>query len=302
MNDGMSTRAGMVAVVGRANVGKSTLINRFLDEKVSIVSPVAQTTRNLIRGILTEPRGQIVFLDTPGVHRAQSDLGRVMNRVARKAVEGVDVVLLVVDASGPVRLEDDGWMRRLICGEEAVVVTLNKQDLEADTSTRFRDQWEILSGETEKPITPDWFSTSARDGCGVPELLDHLFTRMPIGPHLFPEDVLTDFPRKLTVADAVREQYFHVLQEELPHSVAVWIEDIDETSEGWNVHGIIYVQRHSQKGIVLGAKGRLLRRVRRAAEKTLAEMYGQPVSLQLWVKVEKNWTKNFWLLKKFGYV
>lgn len=295
-------RAGMVALVGRANSGKSTLLNRFLGEKVSIVSPVAQTTRNLIRGILTEPRGQIVFLDTPGVHKAESDLGRIMNRIARKSVEGVDAVLLVLDTSTAPRIEDDGWMRRLAREPELpVIAALNKTDRPGSDAQPYRDLWVSIAGETAAD-RPAWRPVSALDGTGADALLETLWTLMPEGPLLFPEDVLTDFPRKLAVADAIREKYFEVLEQELPHSIAVWVEQIDETEGGgWDVSATVYVQRHSQKGIVIGNKGRLLRRVHRAASRDLSAIYERDVRVHLWVKVEKDWSRNYWLLKKLGY-
>lgn len=295
-------RSGMVAVVGRANVGKSTLVNALLGEKVSIVSPVAQTTRNLIRGVLTEPRGQICFLDTPGVHRAQSDLGRVMNRTARTAIEGVDAILFVVDGSRQPRIEDDGWIRRLRRETAPVLAALNKCDQPEDHAGEYLARWDNTDEGAPPRRDIEWLPISAREGQGLETLLDRLFALMPPGPHLFPDDLLTDFPRRLTIADVIREKLFAGLDEEMPHQVAVWVEGLVETDDGWDVSAVIYVQRPGQKGIVIGHKGRLLRRVRRAAEAELAEMYERPVRLNLWVKVEKNWARNFWLLKKFGYV
>ncbi len=294
-------RSGLVAVVGRANVGKSTLINRILGEKVSIVSPVAQTTRNLVRGILTEPRGQLVFLDTPGVHRASYDLGLIMNRIARASIEGVDVVLLVVDASTPPREEDEGWIRRLLHAEPACFVALNQTDRGDAHAADYRRLWDGAAREKSVAREATWLPVSGLAGDGVEELVGRLFASVPEGPHLFPDDVLTDFPRKLNVADVVREKYFHVLRDELPHALAVEIETIDEAPGGWTARGTIFVQKNSQKGIVLGNKGRLLKKVKADAERELAEMYGHPVTLDLWVKVEKDWSRNFWLLKRLGY-
>ena len=293
-------RAGMVAVVGRANVGKSTLVNRALGEKVSIVSPVAQTTRNLIRAILTEPRGQMVFLDTPGVHKAQSDLGKVMNRIARASIEGVDAVLLVLDTSRAPRLEDEGWMRRLAHEDIPVLIVVNKTDMEEDHDAEYRELWGRIVDEKGGHREPEWRRVSATTGDGVDPLLDRMFELAPEGPLLFPEDVLTDFPRKLTIADIIREKYFHCLEQELPHSMAIWIETIEEAEDRWNVSGVIYVNRHSQKGIVIGERGRLLRRIRRSAEQELSDLYEVRVRLHLRVKVEKNWSRNYWLLRNMG--
>ena len=293
---------GMIAVVGRANVGKSTLLNTILEEKVSIVSPVAQTTRNLVRGILTEPRGQLVFLDTPGVHKASYDLGKVMNRIARASVEGSDAVMLVLDASRKPQEEDEGWMRRLARENVTRVFVLNKTDAGSSGVRPLRETWEAVAAEREVPAdTANWIEVSARTGKAVRELVSFLFDRMPAGPHLFPEDILTDFPKKLNIADVVRERFFLVLRDELPHALAVEIEEVDETPGGWTARGSILVEKNSQKGIVIGNKGRQLKKVRDEAEKELAEMYGHPVKLDLWVKVEPKWTRNFWVLKRLGY-
>ena len=295
-------RAGMIAIVGRANVGKSTLLNRLLGEKVSIVSPVAQTTRRMVRGMLNEPRGQLVFLDTPGVHQASYDLGHVMNRTARAAVEGVDVVLLVLDGSQAPRAEDEGWMRRLLFHEAPVIALLNKCDQGTDQVVAYHQRWASVAKEKESTKKAEWIRASAVTGEGIEELVSKLFTIVPVGAELFPNDILTDYPRKLAVADVVREKYFYELRAELPHTLAVEIEEIAEQPEGWLVKGAILVEKSSQKPILLGAKGRMFKRVIAAAQADLAEMYGVPVKLELWIRVEKNWQKNFWVLKRLGYV
>jgi len=294
-------RAGIVSIVGRTNVGKSTLVNHLLGEKVSIVSDTVQTTRNLIRAILTEPRGQIVFLDTPGVHKATGELGKNLNKAARSAVEGVDTILLVLDISKKPALEDDGWFRRIAREEVPCIIALNKSDLHSDRSADYKTLWQEIKAEKESTLKPVWASVSALHGDGMAALLDALFETTPEGPPLFPDDILTDYPRKLNMADVIREKLFFRLHSELPHAVAVWIENIDEQEKKWTVDATIYVERHSQKGIVIGEKGRLLKWVREQAEKELYEMYGVRFKLKLWVKVEKNWRKNFWMLKKFGY-
>ncbi len=294
-------RAGITAIVGRTNVGKSTLVNRLLGEKVSIVSDTVQTTRNVIRAILTEERGQIVFLDTPGVHKAQGELGKNLNKAARSAVQGVDAILLVLDASIKPELEDDGWFRRITREEVPVVIALNKSDRSPDRSAEYRALWQEIRTEKESDKEPVWISVSALKGDGMADLLSALFENLPEGEWLFPDDILTDYPRKLNIADVIREKLFHRLHEELPHAVAVWVEEIEELENKWVVDVSVYVERHSQKGIVIGDKGRLLKWVKQQAEKELYEMYGVRFQLKLWVKVEKNWRKNFWILKKLGY-
>ncbi len=226
----------------------------------------------------------------------------MMNSLARTSIEGVDVVLLVVDVAEAPRAEDEGWMRRLLFEDVAVVVALNKQDSKKRHDEAYQEMWAAIEREKqkEKPVT--WLTTSALNSGGVPVLVDYLFDQMPLGPLLFPRDVLTDFPRKLNISDIIREKFFAVLHDEIPHAIAVGIAEIDEDEGGkWSVKANVYVNRPTQKGIVIGKKGRLLKSVQAEARKEIAEMYGRPVDLKLWVKVEKNWAKNFFLMKQLGY-
>jgi GTP-binding protein Era len=306
MNDVPSApppRAGMVAVVGAANAGKSSLINRILGEKVSIVSPVAQTTRNLVRGIHSEPRGQIVFLDTPGVHQAKKTLNQQMNKMARASTEGVDAVLLVIDRAEEPALEVDGWMRKLSRDAEApVFFVLNKADQARDKSASIRELWAKVAAEREATTVPRWIETSAESGAGTEDLLTALFALMPVGPHLFSEDMISDFPRKLAIADVIREKYFLRLRQELPHSLAVCVERLDDSrGDVWTIEAQVYVKHHSQKGIVLGNKGNMMKSVRGESASEIAAIYGVRVKLDLNVKVMENWDQNFWLLRKLGY-
>jgi len=294
-------RAGVVAVVGRTNVGKSTLLNALVGEKVSIVSDTVQTTRNIIRAILTEPRGQIVFLDTPGIHKAEGDLGKNLNKMARSSVNGADAVLLVLDASSKPWQEDDGWMRRLAAETTPCAILLNKTDLGTSFVETYKTLWNEIATEKNSTVQPVWIEGSALKGGGLPELAAALFALVPEGPPMFPEDILTDYPRKLNMADVIREKYFDRLHDELPHCLAIWVETIEETPAAWSIQAEVLVERHSQKGIVIGEKGRLLKSVQYQSEKELTEMYGLPVKVKLWVKVEPNWRKNFWILKKLGY-
>jgi GTPase len=294
-------RSGVTAVVGRTNVGKSTLLNALLGEKVSIVSDTVQTTRNVIRAILTEPRGQIVFLDTPGVHKAVGELGKNLNKMARSSVSGADAALLVLDASSKPWQEDDGWMRRLIRDGQPCVILLNKIDLGTAFVEEYKELWRTIASEKDSALSPVWIEGSALKGGGLPALTDALFALVPEGPPLFPGEMLTDYPRKLNIADVIREKFFDRLHDELPHCLAVWVESIDEGEKGWTVEADVYIERNSQKGIVIGAKGRQLKSVQYEAGRELAEMYGVPVRVKLWVKVEKEWRKNFWILRKLGY-
>jgi len=291
----------MVALVGRANVGKSSLMNRILAEKVSIVSHVAQTTRNLIRGIHTEERGQLVFLDTPGVHKAGHDLGKIMNRTARSSVEGVDVAALLFDASERPWEEDGGWVRKLLKMGIRTLLVLNKCDLNLDYESDYRELYARICAEKEGNAGVEWIRASAHTGVGVDALVDRLFEIVPEGPHLFPDDIITDCPRKIAISDVIREKLIVRLKDELPHAIAVRVGRIVEDAGNLAASADILVNRSSQKGIVIGHKGRVLTRAKKDAEAELSEVHGKAVKLDLWVKVEKHWAKNHWVLRQLGY-
>ncbi|NLB60277.1 MAG: GTPase Era [Lentisphaerae bacterium] len=295
-------RAAMVAIVGRANVGKSTLINALLGEKVSNVSQVPQTTRNYIRGVWTETRGQLVLLDTPGVHRASHDLGRLMNKAARTAAAGADIVLLLLDASERPQIYDQGWMQRLGAVEQPLVIALNKIDAlnpRCDQRATHRHLWQRSAGAAAAKA--HWIEISAKTGQQLSELRNLLFDLAPCGPLLFPAGMLSDFPRKLLIADIVREKLWQVLKDELPHACAIQIIDLTESASGWAIRGTILVNKPSQKGIVIGRRGRQLTQVIRAAERELMEIYDQRISLRLQVRVQAHWAKNTRLLRQLGY-
>jgi len=292
----------VVGIVGRTNTGKSTLLNRIIGEKISIVSPVVQTTRNTVRGILTEPRGQLVFIDTPGLHKSESTLGTLMNRMARQASAGVDILVIVFDGSERPHLEDDGWMRRSLHAEQPVIFVLNKRDCKPFYEAAFKNMWAAIQAEKQITHEVTWIKTSAIKASGADELVQQLFAlAQPAPDYLFPDDVVTDYPRKLAIADVVREKFLARLREEVPHEMGVKVEQIDESPDKWTVHATIYVNRPSQKGIVIGPKGRTLKYVRQCAEPELSDIFGVKVNLELWVKVEKAWMKNFWLLQQMGY-
>jgi GTP-binding protein Era len=311
-----------VAVVGAANAGKSSLINALTGEKVSIVSPVAQTTRNLVRAILTEDRGQVVFLDTPGVHsHGKKQLNQHMNKMARTSTEGVDVVMLIIDRSVKPALEVDGWMRRLSREEEAsLLFILNKCDQPDRAGAELKALWQTICSERtrdtdipvcdssacdspacDSPVKVEWREVSAETGEGVDALRSELLLSMPEGPLLFPEDIVSDFPRKLAIGDVIREKFFHRLHQERPHSIAVWVEHLQEQENKWTIEAHVYVRQNSQKGMVIGSKGRVLKAVRSEAARDLHDIYGVEIKLTLLVKVVKDWDKNFWILRKLGY-
>lgn len=296
-------RAAMVAVVGRTNSGKSTLVNRLVGEKVSIVSAMEQTTRNRIRAILTEPRGQLVFLDTPGLHKAENELGTLMNRMARGAGDSADILAVVFDASGPVRMEDEGWMARAAFAEVPTFFLLNKSDAPGYDPLPFKAAWERTQAAKGTARKVPWLELSAETGAGCDTLLEAFFAEAPETEELlFPEDIVSDFPRKLAIADILREKLIGRLYQEVPHQLGVRVDSIEETGNTWKVNATIFVNRASQKGMVIGTKGRTLRAMRRAAEPEIAEAYGlDACEVVPYVRVEPKWFRNHFLLKELGY-
>ena len=306
-----AARSAMVGVVGRTNAGKSTIVNRLVGEKVSIVSPVEQTTRNTIRGIVADARGQLVLLDTPGLHKAVGPLGRLLNGMARASSAGTDILCVVFDAAHEPQLEDEGWMARVAkeCPEKCVFV-LNKCDRAPFYETMFRDLWKEVSARPVKgrdaaapAVAPVWVKTCGKRPGGCDALLDALFDLAPEGPPLFPEDIVTDYPRKLAIADVVREKLLQRLYAEVPHEIGIVTTDLrEDRKRGWSAAVTIYVNRPSQKGIVIGPGGKLVKAVRQAAEPELSDMFGVKVRLELWVKVEPGWMQNSRLLAEMGYL
>jgi GTP-binding protein Era len=310
-------KSAVIGVVGRTNAGKSTIVNRLVGEKVSIVSPVEQTTRNTIRGIVADPRGQLVLLDTPGLHKAVGPLGKILNGMARASSAGVDVLLVVFDAAREPQLEDGGWMARVAKERpEKLVFALNKYDRKTFNENPFRELWaktleesavkmkesgRMQPGEELPPCNPIWVKSAAVRPDGCAELLDALFEFAPEGEPLFPEDIVTDYPRKLAIADVIREKFLSRLHDEIPHELGIAVRDIVEKRGTWEVSADVYVNRPSQKGIVIGQCASNLKYVRHAAEPELSDAFGVKVRLELWVKVEPGWMKNGRLLAEMGY-
>lgn len=301
-------KVATVAVVGRTNAGKSTLVNALVGEKVSIVSPVEQTTRNTIRGIVADPRGQLVLLDTPGLHKAVGTLGTLLNRMARRSAAGTDITCVVFDASQEPQLEDIGWMQRVAKEKpEKVVFVLNKADKSPFFEKMFRDSWQEACGtsgssELEKGVDPLWVKSISTTEGGAKHVLDALFGFAEEGELLFDEDIVTDYPRKLAIADVIREKYLAHLHQELPHELGIIVKRVTDEGSRWKSEAEVLVNRPSQKPIVIGRSASTIKAVRKAAERELKEVFGVPVSLELWVNVEPNWMKNDRLLAEMGYL
>lgn len=285
-----SFKSGFVALVGRPNVGKSSLMNTFVGQKITIISDKPQTTRNQIRGILTGTEYQIIWMDTPGIHKPLHKLGVKMNDAARSAVGSVDLVLWVLDAGQGYTKADQYIAQELAGLKVPVMVVWNKLDL--------------VEGELEKEISgfSEVYQVSAQTGAGINELLDAVVARLPEGPSYYPEDMVTDHPERYIVGELIREQLLKHTEEEIPHSVAVQVETMKERDNGMIfIEALIYVERDSQKGIVIGAKGERLKEIGREARENIEALLDAKVFLNLWVKVRKNWRNNLNSLKEFGY-
>lgn len=291
-------KSGFVALVGKPNVGKSTLLNHWLGTKIAAVSPKPQTTRTRLLGILTREDAQIIFVDTPGIHRPRTELGNYMVETARQAVPDSDVVLLMVDASVPPS-DEDREVAHLVSRYKDIpaILVLNKIDLVSsdDLATR-RASYEALGTFTVTALI------SATMGQGTTELLDQVIALLPEGPRFYPPDQLTDQPERFIAAELVREQIMLQLRQEVPHAIAVLVHEFQERENGvLYIAANIYTERESQKRIVIGAGGQMLKRIGAAARQTLEDFFGKKVYLDLWVKVRKGWRKNKAYLKQLGY-
>jgi len=325
-------KVAIVGVVGRTNAGKSTLVNQLVGEKVSIVSPVEQTTRNTVRGIVSDPRGQLVLLDTPGLHKAVGTLGTLLNRMARRSAAGTDVTCVVFDAAQEPQLEDIGWMQRIAKEKpEKVVFVLNKADRAPFFETMYKTAWADAQAEVEKlksekvegfedaasstvqpfncsTVQPLWTKCIATTPGGAKAVMDALFDFAEEGERLFDDDIVTDYPRKLAIADSVREKYLAKMHQEVPHEMGILVKRIRETrdrrsgAEAWEVEVEVLVNRASQKPIVIGKRAETVKYVRKCAERELSDVFGVRIAMEIWVRVEPNWMKNERLLAEMGYL
>ncbi len=295
-------KSGFVTLLGRPNVGKSTLINTLIGEKITITSPVAQTTRNKLRGILTTKTGQIIFVDTPGVHKPHHLLGEILVKNAKSAINGVDIVILVLDSSVEPGRGDEYIRDFLVENEIEFFVVLNKWDLVNKEFKNVRlDQYKKVFGSCKC-----FQIVSASEGVGCFELIEMILNFLPEGPMLFDEDIICDQPLDNLLSDLVREQVLINTREEVPHSVAVKIENIKEIKKdkGKKLTAIlatIIVERTSQKGILIGKKGSMLKTIGQTARSNMKKLINGPVHLELFVKVIPNWRKKESKLMEFGY-
>ncbi len=296
----MTFRSGVVAVVGKPNVGKSTLVNAVVGQKVSIVSDKAQTTRRRIRGIATTDEWQIAFVDTPGYHAPHHRLGRTLNDVARQSIQDVDILLVMVDGSK----SPDGADRTLaamlrdtaMIGDSArapVILCMNKMDLlEAKyVETNYEAYVKLFPADES-------MMTSCTRSHNVDLLVGLLVDRLPEGPPHFDPDIVTDMPMRFMAAELVREKALHLTRQEVPHAIATYVEDWDEDEDLLHISAVILVERNSQKGILIGKKGRMLTEIGTKARKEIEEMVGKKVFLELFVKVGEEWRQSPRMLRE----
>ena len=298
-----SFHAGFVALVGKPNAGKSTLFNTYLGQKVAIVSPRPQTTRIVIRGVLTFPTAQVVFLDTPGIHRPVHRLGEFMVEMAARATADADVVVFLADLTTPPDAEDRAIVDLLRARSHApLLLALNKADAVGDVEAAGRPYLGLLCDPDGRPLYTAAIPLSATAGRGRQELLDTILALLPASPPYYPEDFLTDQPQRVIAAELVREQVMHYTHDEIPHAVTVIVDEFKERSpEMTYIAATVYVERESQKGILLGHQGQMMKRIGQAARREIEALLETRVYLELWVKVRKNWRKDPQALRWLGY-
>lgn len=307
-------RSGFVAVIGRPNVGKSTLLNRLLGQKLAITSPKPQTTRDQLLGILTEEHAQIMFLDTPGIHKPKHRLGEYMVAVAAETIRNADVVLWLVDLNNTPTEEDQaiaGLLQELHQQKTLppLVLGLNQQDRWQGDATALADRIDLYRQLLSwyQPTAADAgalsaLTFSAQVGTGIDELLAQLRQQLPLGPRYYPDDQVTDMQTRFIVAELIREKALHLLEQEVPHGIAVEVDEFSERSDEMTyISAVIYVERQSQKAIVLGEGGRMIKAIGKAARPDIEELVGTRVYLELWVKVWEKWRKRAGMLRQLGY-
>ena len=295
-----NNKSGFAALIGRPNVGKSTLMNRIIGQKIAITSDKPQTTRTRIQTVYTESRGQIVFADTPGIHKAKNKLGEYMVTVAVNTLNDVDVVLWLVEASEFIGAGDRHICEQLNKVKSPVILVINKIDkVEKEAVFAIIDKWKDLKAFDE--IVP----VSASEGTNTEELISTIFKYLPYGPNFYDEDTVTDQPERAIAAEMIREKALKCLQDEIPHGIAVSIDKMTERGSGTNrlcdIDATIVCEKDSHKGIIIGKNGEMLKKIGSAARYEIERLLDEKVNLKLWVKVKKDWRDSEFLVKNYGY-
>ena len=291
-------KSGFVTLIGRPNVGKSTLMNHLIGQKIAITSKKPQTTRNRIQTVYTCEQGQIVFVDTPGIHKAKNKLGEYMVNVAERTLSEVDVILWLVEPTTFIGAGERHIAEQLKKTKTPVILVINKIDtVKRDEILLFIDTYRKICDFAE--IVP----ASALKGQNLQEVIDVIFKYLPYGPQFYDEDTVTDQPMRQIASEMIREKALRSLDEEIPHGIAVYIDRMEERKGGhiMDIDATIVCERDSHKGIIIGKGGAMLRKIRSLARKDIEEMLEMQVNLKLWVKVKKDWRDSDFLIKNFGY-
>ncbi len=292
----MSFKSGFVTIIGRPNVGKSTLVNYLIGEKISITSPRPQTTRNSIKAIYTEDEGQIIFVDTPGIYKTKNDLDKYMVNEAYKSLEGIDVIIFMLDATENFKKGDQIIYNQIKNSSNPFLIVLNKID-----KVKKKELPNILK-DYNKRIKENIIPISSKTGRNVNNLINEIFELLPAGPQYYPDDMITDQIEQFIIAEMIREKTFYLLREEVPFGIAVVIEEMEERKdETMYIRANIYVEKKSHKGIIIGKNGKMLKKIGTRARKDIEKLLQQKVYLDLWVKIEKDWRDDENLLRRMGY-
>ncbi len=289
-------KSGFVTLIGRPNVGKSTLMNYLIGQKIAITSNKPQTTRNRIQTVLTSEEGQIVFVDTPGIHKAKNKLGEYMVNVAERTLNEVDVVLWLVEPSTFIGAGEQHIIEQLKHVKTPVILVINKTDMvKKEEVLTFIDAYS--KAYDFAAIVP----VSARNGDNTDELVKVIMQHLPYGPQFYDEDTITDQPERQIVAELIREKALHCLQEEIPHGIAVAIDSMKMEKRVMHIDATIICERDSHKGIIIGKQGSMLKKIGSTARYEIERLLDCKVNLKLWVKVQKNWRDSDFMMKNFGY-
>ncbi|MTI61295.1 MAG: GTPase Era [Firmicutes bacterium] len=292
----MAFKSGFATIIGRPNVGKSTLINTIIGEKIAITSPKPQTTRNKIQSIYTAEEGQVIFVDTPGIHKAKNKLDEYMLEQAFKSLEGIDLVIILLDATSPFGHGDEYILQHSKAQGLPFLLVLNKIDSLSNKMLASRiTHYEEKTGREIIPI-------SAKKKRNLNTLFEEIFKLLPEGPQYYPEDMITDQIEQFIIAEMIREKIFYLTREEIPYGVAVKIEEMTERNNGMiYIRAYIYVEKKSHKGIIIGKNGLMLKKIGQKARKDVEKLLQTEVYLDLWVKVLKDWRDKPELVKRMGY-
>ena len=290
-------KSGFVSVIGRPNVGTSTLINSLIGQKIAIMSDKPQTTRNKILCVLTQDDAQILFIDTPGIHKPKHKLGEYMVKAAENTLKEVDVILFVVDATENIGAGELYIMERLQSTQAPVILVVNKVD-----QINKQQVLPVISRYSDKLNFVGAIPISAKEKTNLDQLVEEIKKYLEEGPQYYPSDMITDQPERLVIGELIREKALHLTKEEIPHAIAVDIEEISKrNNDDLYIRATIYVERESQKGIVIGAKGSLLKEIGQLARADIENLLGSKVYIDLWVKVKKDWRNRDGILRGFGY-